>query len=985
MPLFGPTQLLGPRERQALIESGAYTAEDFGGKTVPPPAPQGPNYKSGSSAAADQRAITGETPLQQRQRQDAQLKALLESRKRKGYAGGGAVLGGLGRLAKHLSGDAPARRGVTDVIKERGGQWLSGAYSPEAALKPLRKMPFGEEPEQRLRDLAKWEAQDNNPETLRAIGIDRATQTRNAALNAFVDKQLAKYVRRDLATEGDPVRKLAEQGILHLKPQELYDAEVEDLAEMSRSKARKRGFPGAGPRGVSEEAAAWDSAADASLHVNKAGTLAKDANAVDIDSWLPKVDQETPVYEPSADPRQGYSLGFEHLMDELGNAINPESGLPPQLQITPEQIKSGNFSMEAAVRRVAEINAWREAQKVEASKALANNAATHLHKDYPDKGFKWVELKAPEASLGEYPTPEAFYKANGKTYDQDTLAALKDALKYEGDTMGHCVGGYCQDVAEGRSRIYSLRDSKGQPHVTIEVAPEPKPHVQDLLAEDRIPKDLLEALIKDHGPGGIGWSAKLRKDPRMMEFLSTIEQPQRIVQIKGKGNAKPKDDYIPFVQDFVKSGQWSEVGDFQNTGLVKMNGQYMTPDEALQERVRLGLEPSTDNFASGGLININPKKPLALTVTPDDVLYGNEVDENNAARADQAYNESRERMMAARRREDAIANSRPVVIDEIMAELPSSLYVPPPELSASSAAPAYSSMEDAVKTMGDWRLGIGQAIASPLLVTDAAEAGLDALRGVKSPSRFRQVSNAISKAFGGPEESANRLEGPHDMQALAASLVNPGNLVSMAKLPKAMMATRGITRLLKGHSAEAITAPAAQLRQIKDYDDFHKQVSDLSRVQDLRGRHLLGKGASIPDLTTDYLYNWENGGKVYEVLPGPRNKRGWASIAPTEAGKPAYISGIMAEEPGSKDFVNGTFNALLNEIKGPAHATAANGALARYYKSKGIKVGDDWSMNFAKGGKVAPLPAKMRPCDCKPKAMAAGGSVDEEILKLHGY
>jgi hypothetical protein len=93
----------------------------------------------------------------------------------------------------------------------------------------------------------------------------------------------------------------------------------------------------------------------------------------------------------------------------------------------------------------------------------------------------------------------------------------------------------------------------------------------------------------------------------------------------------------------------------------------------------------------------------------------------------------------------------------------------------------------------------------------------------------------------------------------------------------------------------------------------------------------------------------------------------------------------MAEEPGSEDFVNGTFNALLNEIKGPAHATAANGALAKYYKSKGIKVGDDWSMNFAKGGKIAPLPAKMKPRSCKPKAMAQGGSVDDDILKLHGY
>ena len=47
MPLFGPTQLLGPRERQALIESGAYTAEDFGGKTAPPPAPQGPAGDAG--------------------------------------------------------------------------------------------------------------------------------------------------------------------------------------------------------------------------------------------------------------------------------------------------------------------------------------------------------------------------------------------------------------------------------------------------------------------------------------------------------------------------------------------------------------------------------------------------------------------------------------------------------------------------------------------------------------------------------------------------------------------------------------------------------------------------------------------------------------------------------------------------------------------------------------------------------------------------
>ena len=38
----------------------------------------------------------------------------------------------------------------------------------------------------------------------------------------------------------------------------------------------------------------------------------------------------------------------------------------------------------------------------------------------------------------------------------------------EGNNMGHCVGGYSRDIAEGRSNIFSLRDPKNEPHVTIE-------------------------------------------------------------------------------------------------------------------------------------------------------------------------------------------------------------------------------------------------------------------------------------------------------------------------------------------------------------------------------------------------------------------------------------------------------------------------------------------------------------------------------------
>jgi len=40
----------------------------------------------------------------------------------------------------------------------------------------------------------------------------------------------------------------------------------------------------------------------------------------------------------------------------------------------------------------------------------------------------------------------------------------------EGELMGHCVEGYANQVANGRTEIYSLRDPKNMPHATIEMA-----------------------------------------------------------------------------------------------------------------------------------------------------------------------------------------------------------------------------------------------------------------------------------------------------------------------------------------------------------------------------------------------------------------------------------------------------------------------------------------------------------------------------------
>jgi hypothetical protein len=64
-----------------------------------------------------------------------------------------------------------------------------------------------------------------------------------------------------------------------------------------------------------------------------------------------------------------------------------------------------------------------------------------------------------------------------------------------------------------------------------------------------------------------------------VEELARENLPLDIIQIKGKANLAPKEEYLPFVQDFVRSGQWGRVGDIGNTGLRKVGGEFLTKAE----------------------------------------------------------------------------------------------------------------------------------------------------------------------------------------------------------------------------------------------------------------------------------------------------------------------------------------------------------------------------------------------------------------------
>lgn len=333
------------------------------------------------------------------------------------------------------------------------------------------------------------------------------------------------------------------------------------------------------------------------------------------------------------------------------------------LLLDPESL--GRLSVPDAVRKTAQWNEF-----------LANQAAADgplskgwkVFKEYPDdpKGLRWVEFGAPAEDVLRTELPEGYvvkeYSPNrfavtapdgnyfeaADTAEKATERALASmrgedlrvGLRAEGDAMGHCVGGYCDDVLGGDTRIYSLRDAKGLPHVTIETTKGFAGGLDDWIA--RIPQDLFEAYKGEFKTKfGRPHAGAAGVDPEWKPFLQslrkdTTEPPDDIIQIKGKQNAAPVADYLPYVQDFVRSGKWGKVGDLRNTGLKSTVGAftsselkalqaagtelppYATLEELAEIRKKAGFLPNsgfgTPQYASGG--SVRAEEPAAPGFLP---------------------------------------------------------------------------------------------------------------------------------------------------------------------------------------------------------------------------------------------------------------------------------------------------------------------------------------------------------------------------------
>lgn len=437
-------------------------------------------------------------------------------------------------------------------------------------------------------------------------------------LRKWVETTFRKYIARDAGSPTDVLRRLADEGVFR-------GVDYSDSVDQGRA-ARNRSLadmlvrtptptsPGA-TMATTPEGARYENAVDAFMRPSSAGDLLAGPRFPDMSQivrdnpWLQKVPPETPVMYPnynSGDFLKESGIG-SFLLRNMYDAMTDPT-LPPEFRLRPEQLS--NISMEAAVRHADALDQWRGRATVE--KMLQNPAL----KPYSERtgDYQWFEF-SPEG--GE--------------------DALRKAMGEESDIMGHCLGNpgqpYCKNILEGQGRALTLRSMKtGQPHVTVELRP-PMPFYMD-------PDFLADPTIAKMWPQYVGSPSYRSKsqDPEMKAFGEWMQRlypesykkyasrlnpstsdPWSIRQIKGKSNAAPVARYQPYVQQLIRSGDWKEVRDLDNAGMIGLDPasdlanamravgeeppRFITQDELSK---LIGRFPAS--YARGGQVNYDPAR-----------------------------------------------------------------------------------------------------------------------------------------------------------------------------------------------------------------------------------------------------------------------------------------------------------------------------------------------------------------------------------------
>lgn len=337
---------------------------------------------------------------------------------------------------------------VTPTIT--GGELTNRPYSDDETLSKGMDLATGIGP-----GVVKAKGGNWTPGAFQGVAEFFGSRSSNPDVADWSSKVLSNYLRKQMGTPEDPIRALADKGITHMPESESsYPLKAE-----VRALRKESGYP---PRGMAQtpEAKNWENRSDSQILSLRAPLLKEalepglsgretgiPAGVVDdltqlkergrMD-WLGKVPGDAVIHTlrrpSSGEFFTAYDLGLSDLTDAISKGI--EEGT-----ITPGQLRSGSFNMEAAVRHAHNLR--------ERSKKAADDHA--IHSEY-STGHKIVELN----KEGQF--------------DKESDAMRHSVRGYEPNYFdkSYGLGGY-QAIREGKAKVYSVRSPSGKSLATIEV------------------------------------------------------------------------------------------------------------------------------------------------------------------------------------------------------------------------------------------------------------------------------------------------------------------------------------------------------------------------------------------------------------------------------------------------------------------------------------------------------------------------------------
>jgi len=459
--------------------------------------------------------------------------------------------------------------GASRVMKPEGGNWIPGEV--ENAVKHLkRKTINGDDPALVLKEFNETytpKALEGMYENSRREMLEyKDLLERDVALNKWVDNNFSNYIKKQMGTEKDPVRLLADEGITHYSTEgamrNAMNTSYQQFVD-NRKLRGKLGMPEQ-PLAKTDLGRTWEEGIDNILDQGnmvsakqlEGGKLYKN------NPWLQKLPPDSTLYR--LDPASVEDMNMIHIMDVLREDLAIG-------RIKPSDLK--NFSMDRAVRRTHEYN-QEMAKKAEEATAKKLEGMT-VYKEYPN-GFKWVKLEKP----GDFAAESNAMGHSVRGYEPPPRHP--DWVEGSGDrgTPSYGLGGW-EAIKSGKAQVYSLVDPKGSPHATIEAGAVRNPRYEEIRnhfdeAHDDVLKEMKAQGMDISDPtkaNGLAW--------KRAEEIAKEQNYQFVNQIKGKGNDRPIDKYDPYTQDFVTTGDWTEVRELQNTGLKLVGEAFPRRDDQL--------------------------------------------------------------------------------------------------------------------------------------------------------------------------------------------------------------------------------------------------------------------------------------------------------------------------------------------------------------------------------------------------------------------